>query len=92
MSLLMAYNMNEKNHQNLQYLDTGYNNHMSRDKLIFSYLFKSYQDFIKFDDESKVPIMEKGMVAIQTIKNTTIPFDVFFVLELKKKIIQHWST
>jgi SMC interacting uncharacterized protein involved in chromosome segregation len=50
---------------------------MSRDKLIFSYLFKSYQDFIKFDDESKVPIMEKGMVAIQTIKNTTIPSSMF---------------
>jgi len=50
---------------------------MSRDKLIFSYLFKSYQDFIKFDDESKVPIMRKGMVAIQTIKNTTIPSSMF---------------
>jgi SMC interacting uncharacterized protein involved in chromosome segregation len=50
---------------------------MSRDKLIFSYLFKSYQDFIKFDDESKVPIMGKGMVAIQTIKNTTIPSSMF---------------
>jgi hypothetical protein len=41
-SLLMACHMNEKNHQNLWYLGTGYSNHMSEDKLVFSDLDESY--------------------------------------------------
>jgi hypothetical protein len=50
MSLLMAYHINEKYHQNLWCLDTKCSNHMSGDKSIFSSLDESYQNFIKFGD------------------------------------------
>lgn len=32
-SLVMAFHMNKKNHLNLWYINTGYNNHMGEDKL-----------------------------------------------------------
>jgi hypothetical protein len=38
MSLSMANHMNEKNHQNLWYLDIECSNHLSGDKSIFSNL------------------------------------------------------
>ena len=46
-SLLMASYMNEKNHQNLWYINIRCCNNMSRDKSLFSDFDKSYQDFIK---------------------------------------------
>jgi hypothetical protein len=43
---------------------------------------------MKFGNESKVFVMEKGMVALKTKKNIvhTI-FDVFFILELKTNLL-----
>jgi hypothetical protein len=82
--------MNEKNHQSLWYLDTGFNNYMSGDKSIFFDLDESYQDFVKLDNESKVFVIKKkkGKVAILTKNNIvhTI-FDVFFVPELKTNLL-----
>jgi len=57
-SLLMACNVNKKK---LWYLDIEYRNYIKEDKSFFSYLNKTYQDFIKF----KVFFIQKGMVAIQ---------------------------
>lgn len=77
-----------RKHQKLWYLDTACSNHISGDKLVFTDLYESYQNFVKFGDESKVSIMEKGMLAIQTKKNTVQTIsDIFFVLELKTSLL-----
>ena len=70
MSFLMAYHMNKKYHQNLCYLDINYNNHMSRDQSILSDLDKSHQDIVKFGNEFIVFITGKGIIVIQTKKNS----------------------
>jgi len=62
--LLMACHVIRKITKILWYLDTEYSNYMNVDKLIFSKLDYSYQDFVKFDDDYKVFIIEKGMIII----------------------------
>jgi hypothetical protein len=45
---------------------------MNVDKLIFSKLDESYKDFVKFDDEFQVFIIEKGMIIIIQTKNNIV--------------------
>jgi hypothetical protein len=55
---------------------------MGKDKL-FSNLDESYQDFMKFYDESKVFITRKEMVTIQIKKNIDYAICNFFIPKLK---------
>lgn len=51
-------------------------------------LDESYRDDVKFGDNSKVSILGKGQVIIQTKDNATqIISNVFSVLELKSNLI-----
>jgi hypothetical protein len=61
---------------------------MNVDKLIFSKLDESYKDFVKFDDEFQVFIIEKGMIIIIQTKNNIVYTisDGFFDLELKTNL------
>ncbi|XP_070045644.1 uncharacterized protein [Nicotiana tomentosiformis] len=59
-SLLMAYTSREKVSANLWYLDTGCNNHMYGHKVAFSELDETFQDTVKFGDNSAVSIVGKG--------------------------------
>jgi len=66
--LLMACHVIRKITKILWSLDTEYSNYMKVDKLIFSKLDESYQDFVKLDNEFKVFIIKKGKIIIIQIK------------------------
>ncbi|KAM7495176.1 hypothetical protein LguiB_029785 [Lonicera macranthoides] len=86
-SLLMVCQTNEETHKNIWYLDTGCSNHMCGDESAFSDLDKSFRDNVKFGDNSKVSVMGKGRVTIQTKGNSTQTIsNVLFVPELKTNL------
>ncbi|XP_059654574.1 uncharacterized protein LOC132301327 [Cornus florida] len=87
-SLLMICRAKEETNKNLWYLDTGCSNHMCGDKSTFSDLDESFRDDVKFGDNSKVSVMGKGKVAIQTKGNSihTIS-NVLFVPDLKTNLL-----
>ncbi|KAF2298936.1 hypothetical protein GH714_029230 [Hevea brasiliensis] len=91
-TLLMAYQAlnqtEEDTKQNIWYLDTAASNHMSGNKSVFSFLDESYQDSVKFGNNSRVSIMGKGQVTIQTTRNVTHKIsDVFYVPDLKTNLL-----
>ena len=76
----MACYAGEEVNTNLWYLDTGCSSHMCGDKSAFSTLDESFRDNVKFGDNSKVSVMGKGQVTIQTKGNITQTiFNVLFV-------------
>ena len=90
MSLLMACHGKEETHNKfLWYLETGYNNHMSGEKSVFSELDEAFRDVVKFGDGSTVFVMGKGKVAIQNNKNSiqTIS-NVLFILDLRINLLR----
>lgn len=61
---------------------------MSGDKSIFSILDDTFRDIVKFENDSKVAVMEKGKVLIQTNENFTHTIsDVLFILDLKTSLL-----
>lgn len=83
----MACHVKEETHKNLWYLDTGCINYMCGEKSVFSELDEDYRDVVKFGDDSKVSVMGKGKVAIQTNENSiqTIS-NVLFVPDLRTNL------
>lgn len=87
-SLLMVCYEKEETKKNLWYLDTGCSNHMCGDKSAFSTLDESYQDNVKFGDNSKVSVMGKGDVSIQTKEGITQTIsNVLLVPDLKTNLL-----
>ncbi|KAF2313315.1 hypothetical protein GH714_010300 [Hevea brasiliensis] len=91
-TLLMAYQAlnqtEEDTKQNIWYLGIAASNHMSDNKSIFSFLDESYQDSVKFGNNSRVSIMGKGQVTIQTTSNVTHKIsDVFYAPDLKTNLL-----
>ncbi|KAM7520343.1 hypothetical protein LguiB_019305 [Lonicera macranthoides] len=87
-SLLMVCQTNEETHKSMWYLDTGCSNHMCGDVSAFSDLDKSFRDSVKFGNNSKVSVMGKGRVTIQTKGNSTQTIsNVLFVPELKTNLL-----
>ncbi|XP_031279933.1 uncharacterized protein LOC116138363 [Pistacia vera] len=87
-SLLMVCHAKEETNKNLWYLDTGCGNHMCGDKSAFSDLDESFCDNVKFGDNSKVSVMGKGRVSIQTKGNSTQTIsNVLFVPDLKTNLL-----
>jgi hypothetical protein len=70
------------------YLDTGCSNHMCGEKETFSSLDESFRSSVKFGDNSKISVMGKGKVTIQTKGNSThIIANVLFVPNLKTNLL-----
>jgi hypothetical protein len=87
-SLLMVCHAKEETNRNLWYLDTGCSNHMCGDKSVFSVLDESFRDDVKFGDNSKVSVMGKGRVSIQTKEDSTHNIsNVFYVPDLKTNLL-----
>ena len=87
-SLLMVCHAKEETNRNLWYLDTGCSNHMCGDKSVFSVLDESFRDDVKFGDNSKVSVMGKGRVSIQTKEDSThIISNVLYVPDLKTNLL-----
>uniref|UniRef100_A0A5B7B3A2 CCHC-type domain-containing protein n=1 Tax=Davidia involucrata TaxID=16924 RepID=A0A5B7B3A2_DAVIN len=87
-SLLMVCHTKEETHNNLWYLDTGCSNHMCGEKSAFSDLDESFCDSVKFGDNSRVSVMGKWKVSIQTKGNfvQTIS-NVLFVPDLRTNLL-----
>ncbi|KAH0748175.1 hypothetical protein KY290_027407 [Solanum tuberosum] len=87
-SLLMAYTANKKFFTHLWYLDSGCSNHMCGQKEAFSELDESFQDTVRFGDNSMVSAMGKGKVQVSTKNNSfhTIG-EVFYVPALKTNLL-----
>ncbi|KAA3486842.1 Retrovirus-related Pol polyprotein from transposon TNT 1-94 [Gossypium australe] len=87
-SLLMACHVKEETQKNLWYLDIGCSNHMSDDKSVFSVLDEFIRDNVKFGDDSKVSVMGKGEVTIQTKSNVVHTIsNVLFAPDLKTNLL-----
>ncbi|XP_075097917.1 uncharacterized protein LOC142175238 [Nicotiana tabacum] len=87
-SLLMAYTSREKVSANLWYLDTGCINHICGHKVAFSELDETFQDTVKFGDNSAVFIMGKGKVQVTTKDNSILTIsNVFYVPVLKTNLL-----
>ena len=84
----MVCHAKEETYNNLWYLDTGCSNHMCGDKSTFSDLDEPFRDSVKFGDNSRVSVMGKGKVTIQTKGNfvQTI-FNVLFVLDWRTNLL-----
>lgn len=82
----MSYkSVKEEANQNLWYLDTGCRSHMCA---AFSELDESFRDSVKFGDNSKVALMGKGKITIQTRENSFQNItDVVFVPNLKTRLL-----
>ena len=87
-SFLMVCHANEETQQNMWYLDTGCSNHMCGENKAFSDLDESFRSSVKFGDNSKISVIGKGKVTIQTKGNSTHTIgNVFFVPDLKTNLL-----
>jgi len=87
-SLLMVCHEKEETQPNMWYLDTGCSNHMCGDKKMFFDLDETYNNTVKFGDDSIVSVMGKGTVAIHP-KGTSVQTisNVLYVPELKTNLL-----
>lgn len=70
------------------YLDTGCSKHMCGEKEAFSSLDESFRSSIKFGNSSKISVMGKGKVTIQTKGNSTHTItNVLFVPNLNTNLL-----
>ncbi|GLT49656.1 hypothetical protein SLA2020_232000 [Shorea laevis] len=85
-SLFMVCHPKEVSKKNVWYLDTSCNNHMCGDKSTFSNLDESFQDKVKFVDNSTIAVKGKVSIcakdnSVQTIAN------VLYVPDLKSNLL-----
>ncbi|KAF1860082.1 hypothetical protein Lal_00027935 [Lupinus albus] len=71
-----CFKCQEETQQNMWYLDTGCSNHMCGENNAFYDLDESFRSSVKFDDNSKISVMGKGNVTIQTKRNFTHTIDI----------------
>ena len=69
-------------------LDTGCSNHMCGSKSIFSKLDESFRTTVRFGDNSRISVMEKGDIQIRRRANTLQTISsVFYVPDLKSNLL-----
>lgn len=80
--------MNEKDHGNVWYLDTGASNHMTGCRKQFTQLDTSIHGLVKFGDESAITISARGTVLIEgcTAEHKAL-MDVYYIPNLTSNII-----
>ncbi|XP_077225650.1 uncharacterized protein LOC143858819 [Tasmannia lanceolata] len=80
MLLVCKTNEPDVEHGNTWYLDTGCNNHMCGTKELCSHLDETVRGEVNFGNKSKVFVMDKGNINIQSREGTNVTItDVYFV-------------
>jgi len=70
------------------YLDNGASNHMTGDKRYFDNLNESIKGKVRFGDDSRIDIKEKGTIAFTDMNGKSrIMNDVYYIPDLKSNII-----
>jgi len=84
----MAVQAEKEPEQDVWYVDTGCNNHMSGSKSSFSHLNEGFRSTISFGDSSTVNVMGKGDIRIRS-KNGLVKIisNVLYVLALKSNLL-----
>ena len=78
--LTCKLNKLDMEHTNTWYIDTRYRNHMSEKKEFFSHLDESISREVNFRNKSKIFVMGKGNIIIQSKDGITITIvDVYFM-------------
>ena len=74
--------------ENIWYLDTGCSNHMCGKKELFSSLDETVKSNVKFGNNSNIPIVGKGQIAIR-LKDGSHNFigDVFYAPGLHHNLL-----
>ncbi|GKU86234.1 hypothetical protein SLEP1_g783 [Rubroshorea leprosula] len=89
-SLFMVYHPKEVSKKNVWYLDIGCNNHMCGDKSAFLDLDESFQDKVKFGDNSTIAVKGrgKGKITIRAKDNSVQTIaNVLYVPNLKSNLL-----
>jgi len=86
-SLFLASNTLSEE-ENIWYLDTGCSNHMCGKKELFSSLDETVKSNVKFGNNSNIPIVGKGQIAIR-LKDGSHNFigDVFYAPGLHHNLL-----
>lgn len=87
-NLFLACNMAEEKSEDVWFLDSGCNNHMTGNIALFSMLYQSVKSQVTLGTDNKVSVMGKGEVKVLTKKGEkkTIA-DVYYVLGMKCNLI-----
>ena len=86
--LLMAYEeLNHEERKEIEFLDSGCSNHMSRNKEWFSELDDQFRHTVKLGNNSKMAVMGKGNARMKVNGITQIISEVYYILELKNNLL-----
>lgn len=87
-SLFITCNVSQESSSDIWFLDSGCSNHMTRNKDLFTSLDDSIQFEVNLGNDSKVPIMGKGVINVLT-KNgeRRLILDVYFMPRLKHNLM-----
>ncbi|CAL9001414.1 unnamed protein product, partial [Prunus brigantina] len=86
--LLMAYiEKKEINSGDTWYLDSDCSNHMSGNKLLFSYLDETFREDVKLGNNTSMCVMGKGNIKVLMNNNMRTITSVFYVPTLKSNLI-----
>ncbi|KAJ0009921.1 hypothetical protein Pint_33443 [Pistacia integerrima] len=69
------------------YLDSGCNNHMSGNKVLFFDLDKTFRENMKLENNFSISVLGKGKIKIMMNNSMMTITSVLYVLELKSNLI-----
>ena len=86
--VFLTCNVTQESSNDVWFLDSGYRNHMTGNKDLFSSLDTSIQSKVKLGNDSKVRINGKGVIHVYTKNDERRKIDdVYYVPSMKFKVL-----